>query len=141
MFWQEQWQIDKGTRAAGDRVSWGPDQCVAVMVSSSTDLLGSAAQDPQFLGWSSAGIGLSAGSCQEQDLCLCFLLLLGRKLEVWWLHHLSELSSCMMHAGHHGQAFPAMLLELGFWESHKAWLQGPGEHGHQAFMQSRDCSS
>lgn len=104
-----------------NEVKWGPDQCVAVMVSPITDLLGSAARDPQFLGWSSAGMGLSVGGSQEQDLCLCISLLLRWKLEAWWLHHLSELSP-PQHAGQHSQAFPAMLLELGFWESQKVWL-------------------
>lgn len=53
-----------------------------------------------------------------------------------WLHHLSQLSPPQ-----HGQAFPAMLLQLGFWEPQKAWLQGPGDRGHQALVQSRECSS
>lgn len=47
-------------------------------------------------------------------MSVCFPLAEG-KLELWWLHHLFELSPAQL-AGHHGQALPAMLLELGFWE-------------------------
>lgn len=67
-----QWQRDKETGAAGDRGSWGPDQCMAVMVSPSTDLLGSAAQIPQFLGWSSVGMGLSAGGARSRTCVRVF---------------------------------------------------------------------
>lgn len=62
--------MDKGTRAAGDGVSWGPDQSVTVRVSPSTDLLGSAARGAQLLGWSRAGMGLSAGSARSRT-CVC----------------------------------------------------------------------